>query len=122
MNLLDYLRKQSIFKDRTALWLIILGFGLVLAGLLYMAININQRDFKVPVRYSSYYKIGVTNRGEWYTLYVLPIFAAVTFAVNMVLATRIHGLQRGLALALLSLTLVILVFSLLVIRALLGLN
>lgn len=122
MNIFSYIRKQSIFKDSRAVTMIIIGLVLLLVEIVYVIINIQQREFKIPVRYSSYYDINLSQRGEWYSLYGLPLFATVVYLINLILATRIHVLHKGAAIALMATTLVILVFALIVSRALLGLN
>ena len=122
MNIFSYIKKQSIFKDSRAVTMMIIGLVLLLVEIVYVIINIQQREFKIPVRYSSYYYVNLSQRGEWYSLYGLPLFAAVAYLVNLILAIRIHVLHKGAAVALMATTLIILVFALIVSRALLGLD
>jgi len=122
VNIFSYIRKQSLFQDRRAIWLLVIGLILLVLEILYTVVNITHRELKVPVRYSGYYDANLIQSGEWYTLYVLPLFSTVVYTVNTILAMRIHILQKGAAVALLALSVVILIFALLVTRALLGLN
>lgn len=121
MNPFTWIKNQSFFRDGRAIWLLIAGFGLLLITILFSLLNIQSQEFKVPVRYSGYFEGNLSDRDEWFTLYALPLFAAITFTINTILSVKIHRMRPELAQALLGLNLVVAIFTLLVTRALLGL-
>ncbi len=106
MNPFIWIRNQSFFKDKTAVWMSIGGLVFVVVNLFMSVINIEQKPYKVPVRYSGYIN-NIAAQDEWFTLYVLPIFAVLVFAINLTLAIKIHRMNASFAQVIIGLTWVI---------------
>lgn len=83
-------------------------------------LNIQSQEIKVPIRYSGYNE-SLSDKGHWLTLLALVVFGIVTFVINGAIAIKVYRLRRALAIALLVLNVVIMVFLVLVSRALLNL-
>lgn len=121
MNPFTWIKNQSFFRDGRAVWLWIISLlGLVILLVFSMA-NIESQEFKVPVRYSGYFEGNLSDRAEWFNLYALPMFAVITFAFNTVLSIKVHRMRPELTKTLLGLNLLVLFFTFLVTRAILGL-
>ena len=121
MNPFTWLKNQSLFSDRRAVWLLLVDFIGTVFVVLFTLLSIERREFKVPIRYSGYNEGSFSNRGEWYSLYAFTIFAVLSMSMATILSVRIHKLRPELAQTLLALQLVLLVFNFLVARALLNL-
>ena len=120
MNPFNWIKKQSIFKDSQAVWLMI--FGILMTGwnLIFTLLNIERRAFKVPVRYSGYLG-NISDQAEWTTLYAFSFFAVMTFVFNVVLGIKVHKMRPGLSRALLALNILVALMTFLVARSLLNL-
>lgn len=90
--------------------------------MIYPLANIERRDHKVFVRYSGYFEGTLSDRGEWYSLYVIPAFAVIIFVINVVLSIKLHKMRPELAKTFLMLTLIVGVYIFLVARALINLS
>lgn len=121
MNPFTWLKNQSLFSDRRAVWLLLVDFIGTVFVVLFTLLSIERREFKVPIRYSGYNEGSFSNRGEWYSLYAFTIFAVLSMTMATILSVRIHKLRPELAQTLLALQLVLLFFNFLVARALLNL-
>lgn len=84
------------------------------------ALNIRSQEIKVPIRYSGYNE-SLSDKGHWISLFALVVFGVVTFAVNAAIAIKVYRLRRSLAVSLLLFNVVIMIFLILVSRALLNL-
>lgn len=118
--MINFVKAHSIFKDRQAVMLMSVGSALALLIVGYVLLMVESRDFKVEVRYSGYNRT-LTHKGEWYTLYLFPLFAVTTHLLNSFLSLRAHQIQRTIAITILSFNIVVLVFTLIVSRSLLQL-
>jgi len=121
MNPFTWIKNQSLFNDRRAVSLLILCAVVLVFIIIYSVVSIESRDFKVPIRYSGYREGNLSNRGEWYSLYTLPLFAAVTFGFNFILSLKVHRMRPELSHVLLGLNLVIAAFTYFVAKALFNL-
>jgi len=83
-------------------------------------LNVQSQEIKVPIRYSGYNE-SLSDKGHWLSLLVLVVFGIVTFVINSAIAIKVYRLRRSLAVALLLLNVVVMVFLILVSRALLNL-
>lgn len=111
---------QPFFKDPQATILLVAGFLLLLVHSVDFTLNIQSQEIKVPIRYSGYNE-SLSDKGHWLSLLALMVFGIVTFIVNAAIAIKVYRLRRALALALLLLNVVIMVFLILVSRALINL-
>jgi len=111
---------QPLFKDPRATMLLVAGLLLVLVHTIDFSLNIHSREIKVPVRYSGYNE-SLSDKGHWISLLTLVVFGVATLVVNTAISIRVYRLRKSLALTLLSLNVVIMVFLILVSRALLNL-
>ncbi|HEX9679018.1 MAG TPA: hypothetical protein VGA08_00135 [Candidatus Saccharimonadales bacterium] len=118
MNPFTWIKNQSIFSDRRALWLLMISATAMLYIVVFSVLNIESREFKVPVRYSGYAEGNLSNRGEWYSLYSLPLFALLTFLINTVLSLKVHKMRPELSHGLMTLNLVVAVLIYIISRAL----
>lgn len=119
MNPFNWIKNQSLFRDQRAVWLGLAGFLFTAYNTLFFLFSIESREFKVPVRYSGYFEGILIDRGDWFSFYVFPLFAVMTFVLNLALAIKIHKMRPELAQVLLGLQLIISWFTLLVAGALL---
>lgn len=111
---------QSFFKDSQAVALLAIGFLLLLFHGIDFALNIQSQEIKVPVRYSGYDE-SLSDKGHWLSLLTLVAFGITAFAVNTAIAIKVYFLRRSLAISLLMMNVVVMVFLVLVSRALLNL-
>ena len=118
MNPFTWIKNQSLFSDRKAVILLILSFMALIFLIVFSLISIESREFKVPIRYSGYREGNLSNRGEWFSLLALPLFALVSFSFNFVLSLKAHRMRPQLSQTLLVLNLVVAVFTFLVSKAL----
>lgn len=121
MNPFTWIKNQSLFGDRRAVSLLIVSFIALVFIIVFSLVSIESREFKIPVRYSGYREGNLSNRGEWYSLLALPLFALVSFGFNFVLSLRAHRMRPELSHVLLGLNLVVAVFTYFVARALFNL-
>ena len=98
--------------------MLILSFLALAFIIVYALISIESREFKIPIRYSGYKEGNLSNRGEWYSLLALPLFALVSFSFNFILSLKAHRMRPQLSQTLLALNLVVAVFTFLVSKAL----
>ncbi|MDX1765941.1 MAG: hypothetical protein R3313_03225 [Candidatus Saccharimonadales bacterium] len=118
--MINFFKRHSIFKDQQAVILMGIGTVMVLVLLIYSGLVIESRDLKVVVRFSDYTRT-LSDKGEWFTLYIFPIFAVLAHFINSYLALKLHAIQRTLSVAVLSFNAVVLLFSIFVTIALLNL-
>lgn len=111
---------QPLFKDPQATILLVAGLLLVFVQTIDFSLNIQSREIKVPIRYSGYNE-SLSDKGHWASLLALILFGVVVFVINTAISIKVYKLRRSLAVMLLTLNIVILVFLILVSRALLGL-
>jgi hypothetical protein len=121
MNPFTWIKKQSIFRDRKSVVLLLVGATLVLWVVVFAVANIHNPGFKPSVRYSGYFQGRLSDKSDWYLLYAFPLFALVSYVVNSVLAIKVHKLRPELSLAFLVLNTVLMVFVVMVTRAILSL-
>lgn len=118
--MISFLKSNSIFKDRQAVMLMTTGMVIAVGTLLFVLIFNESREFKVDVRYSGYDR-SLSDKGNWYTLYVFPLFAILTHFVNSYLSLKAHAIQRTMAITILGLNIVVQVFAFAVSKALIDL-
>ena len=118
--MINFIRTHSIFRDRQAVALMTAGSVLVLLLIMFVLFMVESRDFKVDVRYSGYNRT-LSDKGQWYSLYIFPLFAVLTHVINSYLSLKTHQLQRMMAITILGFNLVVQVFALMVSRSLIGL-
>ncbi len=111
---------QPFFKDSQVIVLLVVGFLLLLIHTADFTLNVQSQEIKVPIRYSGYNE-SLSDKGHWLSLFVLVVFGIAMFVINSVIAIKVYRLRRSLAVALLLLNIVIMVFLILVSRALLNL-
>ena len=107
-----------MFSDRRAVILLIVSFVALIFLVVYSIASIETREFKIPIRYSGYREGNLSNRGEWFSLLALPLFALVSFGFNAALSLKVHRMRPELSHVLLGLNLVVAVFIFLVSKAL----
>lgn len=112
---------RPFFKDRTALIMLFVAAALLVINMLVIFSNLVSRNYLVPVRFSTY-DIGGIDRDQWFSLYVLPIFALVSFFFNALLSIKAYQLRRELAIVFMMLAIVAGIFGVLVSNSLLGLQ
>jgi hypothetical protein len=120
MNPFIWIKKQSIFNDVRATWLLAANLALSLWNVAFMLLAIESRPFKVPVRYSGYLG-NISDQEEWIALFALPLFVVISFVITAILSIKIHSMRPPLAHTLLGLGLLVGAFTFLVARSLLGL-
>lgn len=98
--------------------MLVLSFIALVFIVIYSLLSIETREFKIPVRYSGYREGNLSNRGEWYSLLILPLFSLASFVINSVLGLRVHRMRPELSHVILGLNLVVAVFTFLVAKAL----
>lgn len=118
MNPFTWIKNQPLFADRRAVWLLVINALATMFTVLYALSAIDQREFKVPIRYSGFNEGSFSDRGDWYSLYAFPVFALVTFGFMLILSLRVHRMRPELAQGLLGIQLVVTTFTFLVTRAL----
>lgn len=107
-------------KDKPVILLVTLSGVLAFINVVITAARLRSHDFKVPVQY-------VVNDGSvlqtssWYTLYSLALFSVAGAFVVVFLAHRVYKANKVFALGILTVYVVIQVFTILVTNALLGL-
>jgi hypothetical protein len=111
---------HPLFKDPRATLLAVTGLLLVMVHSIDFLINIESQEIKIPIRYSGYNE-SLDDKGHWVSLAALLFFGVVVFVINMAISLKVYKLRKTLALTLLTLNIVVLVFLILVSRALLGL-
>ena len=111
--------RQSFFKDRVILRLVFVYFVLFVIALIVIFINLEARNDKVPVRYSNF-AVGFFDRENWTAQYVFPVFASVVFFVNAYLTTKLHAMQKEYSYAWMSLSIILMIFTILVSQAIIG--
>lgn len=111
---------QPFFKDSQATMLLAAGFLLLMIHNIDFALNIQSQEIKVPIRYSGYNE-SLSDKGHWLSLLALVVFGIATFVVNTAIAIKVYRLRRALAITLLLLNVVIMIFLILVSRALINL-
>lgn len=111
---------QPLFKDARATLLVVAGFLLMLVHTIDFTLNIQQQEIKIPIRYSGYNE-SLSDKGSWVSLLVLLVFGIVVFVINTAISIKVYNVRRTLAIMLLSLNVVVMVFLILVSRALLNL-
>jgi len=111
---------QPFFKDTKANLLAALGLIMAAAQAVYFLLNIKSRDVKVPIRYSGY-NASLNEKAPWAALYALLIFTLAVYFINVFISIKLYGLSKSTAMALLGLNIVVLAFSIVITRALLGL-
>lgn len=116
--------KKGFFQDRTALLLISGNTFLALASviLVLLKINIGQGTDNYIVSYRASLGIDVYKYGTAWDILSFVVFALIIFGISMVLSYRTYEIKRELSLTVLSLTLPLLVFLIVVSNALLPLR
>lgn len=109
--MINFVKANAIFKDRQAVILMTVGAGLALLSVLVALLFVESKTFKVDVRYSGYDRT-LSDKGDWYTLYVFPLFAVLSHIINSYLALKAHSIQRMLSLTILSFNIIVLLFAL----------
>jgi len=103
----------ALSRDRLAITLLGVLALSVIALLLTTLFNVRSSDVQVPIRYTGY---GFTNlyRDKWYTLWSFALFAVLVFVVNGFVAVKLHSQRRGVALGILSISILITILALIV--------
>lgn len=96
------------------------GLALAIVNVFNVILQVEQKDFDIPVRYTEYGASPIV-LGDWFTLYEFLAFAVVATIFNVVIALRLHKERRQLSIAMLIAQIIIMIFLLLVSRAVLGL-
>ncbi|MGD8374070.1 MAG: hypothetical protein PVI21_04410 [Candidatus Woesebacteria bacterium] len=108
------------FRDRLAM-LLMAGFFLSVLALITMTFfSVHISDVQLPNRYSDY---GFTNlyRGKWYSLTLFALFGLVIFSINGYLSVKLREERRALSLSILSVSLVIMTFTIVIAAKVFGL-
>ncbi len=79
--------KSDLFSRGSARWLTILNVSLLGLFIFYLIYKVRARDFAVPIRYSSINEF--TQLGRWYWHYLMGVFLAVSFMINLWLARHL---------------------------------
>lgn len=75
---------RFFFKDMLVRYTAILSGVLIIAQLTVLFVGIAPKDEPIALHYTSY--LGVDYLGAWYLVYLLPVGALVSSALNFVLA------------------------------------
>jgi hypothetical protein len=111
---------QPFFHDPKATALAITGLLLLVVHTIYFTINVQSQEIKVPVRFSGY-DASLSDKGHWFSLLSLLIFGIVAYVVNIAISIKIYKLRKTISIWMLTLNIIIMVFLILVSRALLNL-
>lgn len=106
----------AIGKDRTAVVLFLLVFGLVAALVITTILRLHASDIQVPVRFTAYGENNIY-RDQWYTQLSYAGFGLMLLAANGFLAAKIYTISRVLGLGFLSATILVLVLAVVVANA-----
>lgn len=96
------------------------GLLLLMVHTIDFTLNVKSQEIKVPVRYSGY-DASLSDKGNWFSLLSLLIFGIVMFVVNIAISIKVYRLRKTISIWMLSLNIVIMIFLILVSRALLNL-
>jgi hypothetical protein len=111
---------QPIFKDSRAIILMVASFLLVIVHAINFALSVSPQEIKIPIRYSGYDK-SLSDKGNWTALLSLVVFGILIFIINTAISIKVYHLRRTLAVAVLSMSVIIMVFLIFVSHALLNL-
>lgn len=109
---LQSLRSQRLFHDRISIGLIFASLVLIVLAWVVLLSRVRPTDFPVPVRYSSL--TGFDVLGPWYQTLQLGVFASLVMLVNLALSIRCFPRSRITSFFLLSSSLVIGLFCLII--------
>ena len=112
---------QPFFRDGKTNALLVVGGFLLLVHIVNFMISIQTQDIKVPIRYTGY-NPSLGDTGQWSSLFVLVVFGVAAYGINSALSIKVFKLKKALSVVLLSLNIVIMIFLILVSRALLNLQ
>jgi hypothetical protein len=110
----------AIGKDRTAVILFLLVFGLVATLVVVTILRLHASDIQVPVRFTAYGQNNIY-RDQWYTQLSYAGFALLLLFANGFLAVRLYPINRLLSLAFLAASVVVLAIGLVVTNAIFNL-
>lgn len=96
------------------------GLFLLIIHTVYFTVSVKSQEIKVPVRYSGY-DASLSDKGHWFSLLSLLIFGIVVFVVNIAISIKVYKLRKTISIWMLTLNIIIMVFLILVSRALLNL-
>lgn len=109
---------KRLFKDRLFVGFLIAGLTLGLLVLVLLGLRVRPKDFAVPLRYSTHQ--GFDALGAWYRVYTFGLFSLVVTVGNTVLAALSFDKSRIASFFLVMGTLVINLFTLIIIWTLTG--
>jgi hypothetical protein len=110
----------AIGKDRTAVILFLLVFGLAAALVVTTVLRLHASDIQVPVRFTAYGENNIY-RDQWYTQLSYVGFAALLLIANVFLAAKTYVINRMLSLGFLAATILVLVIAVVVANAIFNL-
>lgn len=111
---------QPFFQDSKAIALSVIGLLLLAVHTLYFTFSVKSQEIKVPVRYSGY-DASLSDKGHWFSLLSLLLFGILAFVVNIAISIKVYKLRKTISIWMLTLNIIIMVFLVLVSRALLNL-
>lgn len=110
---------KNFAKERVNTFLLIGSTLLALVNTFIVILQVQSSDLQVPVRYTEYsYNL---DRGSWTILYELALFSIVIVIVNTILAIKLRHIRKLYSISMLVLTLFLMIITLLVTNALVGL-
>lgn len=112
---------KAFLTDKAALLMTFIGLLFVLFNVLLVILQVDTTQTVAVTRYNLIHAPPFT-RGNTRSLYTLALAPAVFYAVQVLLAIRVHKKHRGLALLSLSLMFIILLFSIIVSSAIINVN
>ncbi len=111
---------QPFFKDSKATMLAATGLLLLVVHTLDFTMNVKSQEIKVPVRFSGY-DASLSDKGHWFSLLSLLLFGIIMYIINVAISIKAYRLKKTISIWMLTLNIVIMVFLILVSRALLNL-
>lgn len=112
---------KSFFHDRLILLILSINTFLALALIITALLSINDSDAGYIKEFRSDLGLDGYKAGGVIDIVAFAVFSAILYIFQLLAATKIYHIRRHLSLIILLLTLIIYIFSLMVINALLGL-
>lgn len=113
---IDHFRSQRIFKDKLFSAFLVLSLLALIAVITVLIVSVRPKAVVVPLRYSTLQ--GFDALGGWYRLYVYGVFSLLVFIGNTFLAVMLYQKSRIASFFLVLGTLVVNVFTLVIILTL----
>jgi hypothetical protein len=110
------LRQSRFLRDRLSLGLLLVGLGVNLASLLWLSFVVRPNETQVvPTQYSNL--ASFSGQASWFYPYTVALYALAVTLVNGVFAYRAFGRSRLASFFLLSTSVVVGLFSLIIANA-----